>query len=123
MSNFKIFRASIYQIKVLKHVGEISEKKKNFISIGTQTEYQEPDQKIDQKIDDKPDNKIDNKIDDKIVHKQYDKLLYLSYSTIILLNIYTLSKVYYIDNNHNKSIKQNPLILTMNFIYKLFKNF
>ena len=112
MSNFKIFQSSIYQIKVLKHIGETTEKKKILISIGTQTEYQEPEQKID----DKPDNKI--------VHKQYDKLLYLSYSTIILINIYTLSKVYYIENNnHNKSIKQNPLILTMNFIYKLFKNF
>ncbi len=109
MSNFKIFKTSIFHIKVLKHVGKISIEKKFMISIGTQTEYQEPD------------NKPDNKIDEKIVHKQYDKLLYLSYSTIILINIYTLSKVYYIDNN--KSIKQNPLILTMNFIYKLFKNF
>ena len=108
MSNFKIFKTSIYQIKVLKHIGETTEKKKILISIATQTEYQEPEQKID----------------NKPVHKQYDKLLYLSYSTIILLNIYTLSKVYYIENNnHNKSIKQNPLILTMNFIYKLFKNF
>ena len=116
MSNFKIFKTSIYQIKVLKHIGETTEKKKILISIATQTEYQEPEQKIYQE----PEQKIDN----KPVHKQYDKLLYLSYSTIILLNIYTLSKVYYIENNnHNKSITQNPLILTMNFIYKLFKNF
>ena len=106
MSNFKIFQSSIYQIKVLKHIGEISIQKKILISIGTQTEYQQPEQKIDQKI----------------VYKQYDKLLYLSYSTIILLNIYTLSKVYYIENN-NHSIKQNPFILSMNLIYKLFKNF
>ena len=80
------------------------------ISISTQTEYQEPEQK-----------KLDEKIDEKPVQKINHNLLYLSYSTIILINIYTLSKVYYIDNN--KSIKQNPLILTMNFIYKIFKNF
>ena len=113
MSNFKIFKTSIYQIKVLKHIGETTEKKKILISISTQTENQEPEQK-----------KLDEKIDEKPVQKINHNLLYLSYSTIILINIYTLSKVYYIENNnHNKSIKQNPLILTMNFIYKLFKNF
>ena len=110
MSNFKIFKTSIYQIKVSKNIGEIPRDKKILISISTQTEYQEPEQK-----------KLDEKIDEKPVQKINHNLLYLSYSTIILINIYTLSKVYYIDNN--KSIKQNPLTLTMNFIYKIFKNF
>ena len=63
MSNFKIFQSSIYQIKVVKHIGEISIQKKILISIGTQTEYKQPEQKID------------DKIDQKIVYKQYDFLL------------------------------------------------